>query len=88
VKYKVIFSDAAFKQIKKLDAFQRKVITGWIRKNLESTDDPRIQGKGLTENLSGYWRYRIGDFRIICKIHDDVCEIIVIQVGHRSKIYS
>jgi len=84
VKYKVIFSDNAMKQIKKLDAFQRRVILGWIKKNLESADNPRSQGKGLTENLSGYWRYRIGDFRIICKIYDDVCTIIVIQVGHRS----
>ena len=44
-------------------------------------------GKGLTENKSGLWRYRVGDYRIIADIEDDVLVILVVDVDHRSRIY-
>lgn len=50
-------------------------------------DDPRDRGRGLTADLAGYWRYRVGDYRIIVEIKDDVMTIIAIGLGHRSEIY-
>lgn len=50
-------------------------------------DDPRDRGRGLTANLSGYWRYRIGDYRVIVEFHDEVMVIVAIGLGHRSEIY-
>lgn len=50
-------------------------------------DDPRQRGKGLTGDLAGYWRYRVGDWRVIVEIRDEELVIIAIGLGHRSKIY-
>lgn len=50
-------------------------------------EDPRQRGKGLTADRAGYWRYRVGDWRIIVGIRDDTLTIIAIGLGHRSAIY-
>lgn len=50
-------------------------------------DDPRSHGKGLTGDLAGYWRYRIGDYRVLVEVRDDDLVIIAITLGHRSGIY-
>jgi mRNA interferase RelE/StbE len=50
-------------------------------------DHPRQRGKVLTGDLSGYWRYRIGDWRVIAELRDEELVIIAIGIGHRSKIY-
>lgn len=50
-------------------------------------DDPRQRGKGLTGDLAGYWRYRVGDWRVIAEIRDAELVIITIGLGHRSEIY-
>ena len=54
---------------------------------IASLDNPRSRGKALTSNLSGLWRYRVGDYRILCRIHDDKLVITVIEIGHRSTVY-
>ena len=50
-------------------------------------DDPRERGRRLTADLSDYWRFRIGDHRLIVEIHDDVLVLIAVGLGHRSEIY-
>lgn len=87
MKYKVVFSVMARKQLKKLDKHISALILGWIEKNLEQCDNPRQHGKALTGDKSGQWRYRIGDYRIICEILDEEIQILVLEVGHRKKIY-
>ena len=87
MKYKVVFTDRAKKQIKKLDRSVAALIIGWIEKNLEGCENPRIYGKNLIANKSGQWRYRIGDYRIICEIQDEEITILVLEVGHRTSIY-
>lgn len=74
------------KEVQKLDQpIQRKVKNFF--KELESCENPRSKGKPLTQNLSGLWRYRIEDFRIICEIQDNELVILTLKIGHRSKIY-
>lgn len=85
--YEVRYSAKAQKQLKKLDKSVVRVLIAWIEKNLVNTSDPRIHGKGLTANKSGFWRYRIGNYRIIADIKDNELIIEVVEVAHRSVIY-
>ncbi|HZK27612.1 MAG TPA: type II toxin-antitoxin system RelE/ParE family toxin [Thermoclostridium sp.] len=87
MKYKIIFDKNADKQLKKIDTTQQRIIVNWIAKNLENTHDPRIFGKSLKGNLMDYWRYRVGDYRIIAEINDDEVRILIIEIGHRKDIY-
>jgi len=87
VKYTVTFTKEALKQLKKMDKASAALILGWIRKNLEGCDNPRIHGKGLTANRSGQWRYRVGDYRIIAEIYDDKVVILVLNIGHHRDVY-
>lgn len=86
-KYTVDYTEKALKQLKKLDVFTSKQIISWIEKNLIGCDDPRAKGKGLTSNRSGQWRYRVGDYRILANIQDNIVTVLVLQIGHRSKVY-
>ena len=74
-------------EFKKLDRYTQKMIKAWIEKNLVDCTDPRVHEKGLTANRSGQWRYRIGDYRLICLIEDDRLVILALTIGHRSDIY-
>ncbi|MCH8239810.1 MAG: type II toxin-antitoxin system RelE/ParE family toxin [Proteobacteria bacterium] len=67
------------------DAQQR--ITSYLKERLEDCDDPRLFGKALTGQPSGRWRYRAGDYRIICRLDDDEQKVLVLSVGHRRDVY-
>ncbi len=75
------------KEFKKLDRYTQRMIKGWIDKNLVGEKNPRRHGKGSVANRSGYWRYRIGDYRLICEIDDGRLVILALSVGHRREIY-
>lgn len=85
--YRVSYTREAVKDLKKLDPYVRQIIVRWVRKNLEGCKNPRSHGKGLTADLSGMWRYRVGDYRILADIQDDRILILVLEVGHRREIY-
>ena len=75
------------KEFKKLDHYTKSIIKARITKNLINCDDPRIHGKSLIGNFSGQWRYRIGDYRLICLIEDSKLIIIALNIGLRKDIY-
>lgn len=83
MKYNVELSDRFKREFKKLDKYTQKIIRSWIDKNLVGTENPRQYGKGLTANRSSQWRYRIGDYRLICQIEDSELIILALSVGHR-----
>ena len=87
MRYHVEFSKRALKDIKKLDKSTAALILGWIRKNLEGCENPRVHGKGLTANHSGEWHYRVGDYRLLAEIQDGKLIILMLTVGHRSEVY-
>lgn len=62
-------------------------IKKYLEERIAVSDNPRLCGKALTSNLSGLWRYRIGDYRVIAEIQDDSLIILAVKIGHRSKIY-
>ena len=76
----------AKKQLKNLDFTVQKRIAKFID-NLEELENPRLKGKSLAGNLSGFWRYRVGDYRIICDIVDSEITIYILDISHRSKSY-
>ncbi len=86
-KYKIIYEEKARKQIKKLDSFDARQIKKWIEKNLIDTENPYLHGKQLVGNLSKYWRYRVGNYRILAEIDNQNITIIIVSVGHRKEIY-
>ncbi len=86
-KWKIRFSEEALKQLKKLDRYTQRLIDSWIAKHLENCENPRSTGKPLTANRTCQWRYRIGDYRMLCELKDDVLLILVIKVGHRRDVY-
>lgn len=87
-KYKVVYDKNVKKQVLKLDPFVSKKIKIWIDNNLVDCENPYFSGKQLRGNLSKYWRYRVGDYRILSEIDDFKIIIFIIQIGHRKNIYS
>lgn len=84
--WRIEFTRNADKAMRKLD----KGVAARVFDELDEIaklEDPRSMGKGLTENKSGLWRYRVGDYRIVADIEDDVLVILVVDVDHRSKVY-
>ena len=86
--YRVELTSKARKQLKKMDRFDARLLAAWIKNNLDGCADPRAFGKGLTANHSGEWRYRVGSYRILAVIHDDIITIEVFSIGRRDKIYN
>lgn len=85
--YRVETTSRFDKEFKKLDRYTQRMIKAWIDKYLEGCADPRLHGKGLSSNRSGQWRYRIGDYRLICQIEDDRLVILALNIGHRREVY-
>ncbi len=84
---RISFSDKALKQLSKLDRIIQKRIVDFLTE-ISQLDDPRSRGKSLVGNLRGIWRYRVGDYRILCQIKDNELCIFVVEVGHRRQIYN
>lgn len=81
------FDSKALQELLKLDKQSIKQITKYLEERIATSDNPRNYGKALTNNLSGLWRYRVGDYRIIVEIQDNEFIILAVKIGHRSKIY-
>ena len=87
MKYQVKFAESFNKDFKKLDHYTQTMIIAWVDKHIDGTSNPRSTGKALTNNLKGLWRYRIGDYRLICEIREKELIILALAIGHRREIY-
>ena len=86
--WQIEVSDAARKQLSKMGRVEAKRITAFLRQRIASLDDPRQLGEALQgTRFAGMWRYRVGDYRILVEIRDEVVTVIVIGVGHRGEVY-
>ncbi|MDE3735675.1 type II toxin-antitoxin system RelE/ParE family toxin [Pseudomonas resinovorans] len=81
------YTDTARTQLRKLDKQTAKRILDFLDERVADRADPRSTGKALTGPLGGLWRYRIGDFRLICDIQDGALRILVVQLGNRRDLY-
>ena len=85
--YTLEYKQSVIKSLQKMNRYTAQLIIAWIEKNLLNTKNPRLHGKGLSANLAGSWRYRIGDYRIIANIDDQTKTILILDIDHRSEIY-
>ena len=86
--WQIEVSDAAKKQLAKIGRVEAKRITAFLRLRVATMDDPRHLGEALQgARFAGLWRYRVGDYRILVDIRDEVVTVIVVGVGHRGGVY-
>ena len=86
--YSVELSESANRELGKLDPPHRKRILKFLYQRVAKLEDPRSVGEALHGAQFGeFWKYRIGDYRLICKIEDDRLLVLVLRVGHRKEIY-
>lgn len=85
--WKIEYEGRARKQLKKLDRTAAVRIVRTLQQELDATGDPRAFGKALVGEWSGFWRYRVGDYRAIAKIEDTVVTVFIIEVAHRREVY-
>jgi mRNA interferase RelE/StbE len=83
--WNVEFKEAAQKQLLKLDRRWQSEILDYLEDRVSK--NPRLHGKILAGDKKGLWRYRVGDYRIICDLRDDVVTALVLRVGHRKDVY-
>ncbi len=82
------FDPATEKDLKKIGHAERKRIFKFLKERVTNLEDPRSIGEALHgEMLGRFWKYRVGDYRIICDIQDKVIKILVVRIGHRKDIY-
>jgi len=85
--YQVLYSKEALKRLKKLDKPAARMIVEYM-KDIEKLDDPKSRGKRLSGNLAEFWRYRVEDYRVLCKIQEDVLIVLVVEIGDRKNVYN
>lgn len=81
------YTDTAKGQLRKLDKQTAKRIVDYMDQRVAGQENPRNAGKALTGPLGGLWRYRVGDYRVICDIQDGALRVLVIQIGNRREVY-
>ena len=87
MKWTVDYTNTAKKQLKSLDKPVRERIKNFVQ-NLSELENPYLRGAPLTGGLSGYWKYRVGDYRLLCEIHDDKLLVLIVKIGHRREVYN
>ena len=83
--WKIEMTGEAEKELARIDKSAAKRIIRYLRERVSV--DPRASGKSLRGDLSGLWRYRVGDYRLICELFDEKVSVLVIRVGHRKDVY-
>jgi mRNA interferase RelE/StbE len=84
---RVEFDPAAIKELEKLDKTIERRIVKFLRDRVANLEDPRQIGGSLQGRRSGLWKYRVGDYRVICSLEHDRLVVLVLQVGHRREVY-
>ena len=81
------YADTAKKQLRKLDRVAARRIVDFMDERVTVSENPRGLGKALKGPLGDLWRYRVGDYRVICDIEDGVLRVLVLQIGNRRDVY-
>jgi len=86
--WRIEFAESVAKRLRKLDPAVSRRLTQFLRERVAPLDDPRSLGAALKgDELGQFWKYRVGDYRIIAEIIDREIRIVVIRVGHRREVY-
>jgi len=85
--WKIEFEPAAQKELEKLDRPVARRIMKFLYQRVRKLDDPRAIGERLQGTLSEFWKYRVGDYRLICSLEDDRLVVLILRIGHRREVY-
>lgn len=85
--WRVEFTETAKKQLAGLDPKAQTEIYRYLKQRIATDNDPRRFGDPLKRDLSGLWKYRVYDYRMVCDIQDEKVLVLVLRVAHRSKVY-
>lgn len=86
--WRIDFDEEAIKELAKLDKQVARRITAFLRERVAPLEDPRNIGEALKgSKLGEFWKYRVGDYRIIASIEDGALRILVVRVGNRRNVY-
>lgn len=85
--WNVEFLDTAKRQLRKIDKTWQAAILDYLEDEIAPLQDPRSRGKALVRDKRGLWRYRVGDYRILCEIRDTELVITAVAIGHRREVY-
>jgi mRNA interferase RelE/StbE len=86
--YRVEFDPEALKELKKLDRPVQRRLVGFLKTRVATLENPRVIGEALAgARLGNYWKYRVGDWRIICDIEDARIVVRVLRIGNRREVY-
>jgi len=86
--WSIDYTNSAMQELRKLDRQTARRILDYVDEHLATLENPRGLGKPLSGPLGTFWRYRIGDYRLICDIQDNASLILVVRLGKQSEIYS
>ena len=79
---------AAAKELRKLDPPVARRLLVFLRQRVATLDDPRSIGEALRgDDLGQFWKYRLGDYRIVVRLVDQRLVVIVVRIGHRRDVY-
>lgn len=86
--WRIEFSQSADRELGKLDPQIARRILKVLHDRIVKSDDPRIFGEALKgSKLGEFWKYRVGDYRLVCSIEDQVLRILVLRIGHRREVH-
>lgn len=83
--FRVEWSERAVRQLDRLDRQTARAVVRFMAERVQGAESPRSLGRPLRGE--GLWRYRVGDYRVLCRIRDDVMVVLVVEVGHRREVY-
>jgi len=86
-KWKIEFDPAAQRELDRLDRPIARRISKFLHERVSQLDNPHKIGERLTGALSDFWKYRVGDYRIICSLEHDRLVVLVLRIGHRKEVY-
>ena len=87
IRWQIKIDESLEKTLKKIDNEKRKRIFDFLRLRVAVSENPRTLSEPMKGNFAGLCRYRVGDYRIICRIEDDILTVLVLKIGHRKNIY-
>jgi mRNA interferase RelE/StbE len=85
--WRVEFDPDGLEDLRRLDRSVQRSVLKYVRERLATPEDPRRFGKPLSGGLKNLWRYRVGDFRLVCDIREDQLAVLILRIGHRRNVY-
>jgi len=85
--WKIEFAPHVEKTLRKIDRQDAHRILGYLRERVNGQTNPRLVGRPLKGEDPELWRYRVGDYRVICELRDEALIVLVVKVGHRREVY-